>query len=295
MDRLRAFRDGITDESLRFAVLVGLATVPLTVALSWEPVADGSTIAGVSLSGTPLLMAALVVGYVYSRRETATSVRRAGVWTGLAGSLATVVLAVANTVATLGTSSTTVATLAVVATPFALAFGVGLTVLVTAVAATVAGWATKRASREYRIRESTDVERSGLEAWWWLPVVAYVVLAPPVFVGFTLEPDGALLLVFVLSMIGLALLSLPAFLALFVDATAPRDASTWLPNVWRYVGVPLATYGLVYAGAAVRSYPGPSGPATFAFLVALWVTVLYYLANRYRYFDPPSAHPRSTD
>jgi MFS family permease len=293
MDRLRRFRDGLTDKSLRFAILAGLATVPVTVSLSWEPVADGSTVAGVSVSGTPLLMAALVVEYVYGRRETETTARRAGIWTGLAGSLATVILTVANTITTIGATSTTIAALTVATTPFVLALGVGLTVFVTAVAAAVAGWVTTRASPEYRVRAAADdVDRNAFESKWWLPVGAYAVLAPPVFAGFVLEPDGAGLLIFALSMIGLTFLSLPAFAGLFVDATAPRPASAWLPRLTIYAGAPPGAAAIAYAGAALLTVPDPSALAALVFLAALWATVTVYLVNRYRHRDTVPPGPR---
>jgi hypothetical protein len=138
-------------------------------------------------------------------------------------------------------------------------------VLVTTVAAIVAGWATTRASQEYRVRESAHVERSAFESRWWPPVVAYLVLAPPVFAGLTLESDGAGLLVFALSTIGVALLSLPAFAGLFVDATAPRPASAWLPSLAIYVDAPLAAAALAYAGALVLTIPDPSAPLCSSF------------------------------
>ena len=67
---LHALREGVTDESLRFAILVGLATVPITVALSWGSVTDETLVAGGTVSAGPVLLAGLLVGYYYSDRET---------------------------------------------------------------------------------------------------------------------------------------------------------------------------------------------------------------------------------
>jgi hypothetical protein len=143
------------------------------------------------------------------------------------------------------------------------------------------------------VRESAHVERSAFESRWWPAVVAYLVLAPPMFAGLALEPGGAGLLVFALSTIEVALLSLPAFADLFVDATAPRPASAWLPSLAIYVGAPLAAAALAYAGALVLTMPDPSTPTLFVFLAALWVTTAVYLANQYRHRSaaPPGSRP----
>lgn len=115
---LHTLRDGVTDDALRVAILVGLATIPVTLALSWNPVTD-NVVAGGSVSGAPLLLAGLLVGYYYSDRETES--RRAGIWTGLAASIATVLVFVANAIVTIGSEPSRWAAVTVIGTPFILA------------------------------------------------------------------------------------------------------------------------------------------------------------------------------
>lgn len=73
---LRYLHHGVTDESLRVAILVGLLSVPITVALSWEPVADDATTIGGSISGEALLLAGLFVSYYYHDRADRNETRR---------------------------------------------------------------------------------------------------------------------------------------------------------------------------------------------------------------------------
>ncbi|WP_394739217.1 hypothetical protein [Natronococcus roseus] len=281
MDALRECRKGVTGDPLRFAVLVGLATVPFTVALSWQP-PDETTVAGGTVSGAPLLAAGALVGYRYG--DCASRTRRAGIWAGLAASVATVLLYAATAASTIGTASTTITVLAVVLTPIAVVIGTGLTVLVTAATAVVVGWMRRRSARASRSRDATEKEgRNALESRWWLPVVAYVLLVPAVVLAEgVVEPDGGAGFAVALLLVGTVLLSVPAALGVFVDATVPRRESAWLPNVRAYVGLPVFGFAAAYVGAALYGSPRPSAPAAFGFLAALWLTAAVYLANRYR-------------
>ncbi|MFC4988696.1 hypothetical protein [Saliphagus infecundisoli] len=56
MDPVRFLREGLADDSLRTAILVGLATIPFTLVLSWEPAAGDTVVVGGSVSGTPMLL-----------------------------------------------------------------------------------------------------------------------------------------------------------------------------------------------------------------------------------------------
>ncbi|WP_255191162.1 DUF5518 domain-containing protein [Natronobeatus ordinarius] len=290
MDPLQTLRDGLADDSLRFAILVGLASVPFTVVLSWDPVADDAVVFGGSVEGLPLLLAGLLVGYRYSDRATET--RRAGIWTGLAASIAPVLVYVATTVASLGSLSSRMAVLAVALTPIALAFGVGVTVLVTTVCALIADVVTTRLDRDRR-----TVDASGDDGWdgtgsnWWKHVALYAIAAP-VVLGYTLvvfevwsvPAHAGWLLLTALAAIGLVLYSIVAVVALFMDATAPREADAgWLPRVWVYVGVPLAAYALVYLEAVNRGSVNPAGDGVYGYLVALWAISIVYLVNRRRH------------
>ncbi|MDQ2050512.1 hypothetical protein RBH26_08430 [Natronolimnohabitans sp. A-GB9] len=52
--------------------------------------------------------------------------------------------------------------------------------------------------------------------------------------------------------------------------------------MWLYVGVPIAMYALVYTVRLGESV-NPAGDAIYAFIVALWLAAVSYLATRYRY------------
>ncbi|WP_126662200.1 DUF5518 domain-containing protein [Haloterrigena salifodinae] len=283
---LHALRDGVSDNSLRVAILVGLATVPFTVALSWDPIAD-DIVAGGSVSGAPLLLAGLFVGYYYSDRETES--RRAGIWTGLVASIAAVLVFGANTVATIVSEPSQWAVVAVIGTPFVLALGVGLIVLFSMFTAQFADWVTTRLRRAHRAPDASD--DGGLTVpnpRWRTILAAYVLATPPVLGSVFLEipASGAGFVLSVLGLLVLVPLSVVALGALFADATAPRSSKTdWAPNALAYVGAPIGTYALVYAVAALRGSGHPDGYAIYAFIGVLWITAVVYLFNRHRYFD----------
>lgn len=289
MAPLQELRDGLTDDSLRFAILAGLASLPVTLALSWEPIPDGVVVLGGSIQGVPLLLAGLLVGYWYSDRDTEP--RRAGIWTGLAGSIATVLVYVANTATTVASASPWVAVLAVVTTPIVLALGVGLSVVVATVGALIGDAATKRVDPDRRVLNAEDRDgRDGSTSRWWR-VVAVYALAAPVVLGYSLVgydrwfPDhGVGFALAALGSIALVIGSIVTLVALFVDATAPRDAETgWFPNVWVYVGTPLGAFALVSLEAVRRGSANPAGDGTYGFLVALWVVSVVYLVGRRRH------------
>lgn len=152
MGHLRTLRTDVTDESFRSAVLVGLASVPFTVGLSWQLVVDEVFVAGGSVSGIPLLLAGLLVGYLYSTREVAG--RRAGFVAGIAGSVAVAVLYVLNALTTVTSESTGIAVLAVVATPFLLALGAVLCGLFAAAGAVLGGWLAEQGAGVGSARDS---------------------------------------------------------------------------------------------------------------------------------------------
>ncbi|WP_137289230.1 DUF5518 domain-containing protein [Natronorubrum halophilum] len=287
MSPLRALRDGLTDDSLRVAILAGLATVPFTLALSWISAPDDVATVGGTVSGEALLLAGLIVGYYYSDRETEN--RRAGIWTGLAGSIAVVLLYVTHTITTIGSHSSRWTAVIVVLTPVALVIGVGLTVLVTMVAAQLAGWVTTRLDRDRRVSgPAGGDDRTGPASKYWKAVAAYVLVAPPVL-GYVLLELGENDVGFLLSALGMLFLvplSIVAFVALFIDATAPQERGTgWLPSVWAYVGGPLGVYVGVYSVATLWGVGYPPGYAIYSFFGALWLASAVYLVNRHRYFD----------
>ncbi|GAB7019446.1 hypothetical protein [Halostagnicola bangensis] len=282
---IQPVRDGLTDESLRFAILAGLATIPITLLLSWEVVTDDVAFLGGTISGAPLLLAALVVGYRYSDRET--TARRAGVWTGLGASAGTILIYLANTATTMWDASAELAAIAALLTPPTIILGVGLTVLVTTATAMFSGWVGTRLDRNRRVVDSHEtVDRTVRNSRWWIPVAAYALAAPITLVGaFALESRSELHgLLAALLTICLAFVSVIAFVSLFIDATAPRAAETdWIPNLWLYVGLPIGGYALVYLVAAVQQVPGPSAPGMFGFLTTLWAATVMYVVARHRH------------
>ncbi|ELZ10911.1 hypothetical protein C479_08868 [Halovivax asiaticus JCM 14624] len=114
----------MADEDRRVATLLGLATVPITVALSWSAVTDPSVVLGGSISGGPLVLAGLIAGYYYSDRPTSS--RQAGLQVGLVGSLATVVVYLANTATTVDSEPGWLGGVSVLLTPVAIGIASGL-------------------------------------------------------------------------------------------------------------------------------------------------------------------------
>ena len=146
MSPLETLLENPTDRSLRTATLVGLSSVPFTAVLSWRSLPDDVvTVAGGTVSGTPLFVAGVIVGYLYYERPTGS--RRAGVRAGLVGSIGTVLLYLYNALVTVQTASTGVSAAAVVLTPIAVVLGVGLSVLVTTIGAVTGDWLAGRVSR----------------------------------------------------------------------------------------------------------------------------------------------------
>jgi len=272
---LKWLYDGLTDDSLRVALFAGLATVPFTLLLSGVAVSDST--ASVSISGTPLFLAGLLVGYYYSDRETESS--RAGTWTGLAGSIA-VIVATAISVATAIGAGSRAATIAVVVGPIFAALGVAVSVLVASIGAGIGGWVTTRLGRDRRVADEVVDPPSSK----WLRFIAgYAFVAPAVF-SYMLwgspESGVGFVLTF-LSLLGLVVLSIVAFVGLFIEVTAPR--TDWLPTIWLYVGAPFGVAAIVYAEATVRGSIYPTGDAMYGFFGGLWLTAVGYLFQRWRH------------
>jgi len=144
---LRRVADDGADESFRTAVLVGLVSVPFTVALSWELVADEVQVAGGAVSGLPLVGAGLLVGSLYRTRSAESS--RAGLIAGLAASVGVAILYVLNLLTTAISASTGVAVVAVLATPIVVVLGGALCGFVGMFSAMVGEWAAGQGSRVF--------------------------------------------------------------------------------------------------------------------------------------------------
>lgn len=277
MVSLHALRDGLTDDSLRFAILLGLATIPFTLALSWEPVSGDGVVIGGSVSGEPLLLAGVIVGYRYSQRPTES--RRAGLWTGLAGSIATVLVFVAPAPSTIASASSGMTVVAVVLTMVSVVLGVGFSALITMVSAMIVDRVTTR----LRNRGGSDAGEHGAPSRWWRAVPVYALLVPVVLLSVLwMRPDsGVWLVASILGVLVLVVLAPVAFVGLFIDATEPR--TDWIPSVGIYVVAPLAATALVYLGADVQGRAYPAGDAWYGFFAALWLTAAVYLSDKYRH------------
>lgn len=135
---LRALASGLRDGSLVLALVVGLATIPVTIVLSLGTLGTGSTTVG----GEGLFVAGLFVGAVYSQR--AASVSRAGMAAGLGGAPAVLALqfyAMAGNMAEVPTAG---AAILAALTPLVLVVGIGLAMLVAVLGAVPSGWFAQR-------------------------------------------------------------------------------------------------------------------------------------------------------
>ncbi|PCR92483.1 transposase [Natrinema ejinorense] len=296
MPPLRNTLADLSDERFRTAVLLGLASIPFTVALSWES-------APMSFSGEAVVVAGLLAGLHYADRSAEDGdiglleavrygkrpsvSRRAGVVAGAVGSAPAIGWEIAYTAELAWTLSGWQRAVAAVALPIVVPFLVALFGLGGGVGAAVGDWLVTRVDRTRdRARSRADSDADGDVSGWWRWVAAYLVFAPAVLLSvFAVGPENGA--VFVLS--ALALLVLIPFavfvaVALFEDAVTLRETGReWNPNYWTYVGVPLAAYVVVYLLATVLESANPSGDGVYGFVVALWVSAAVYLAHRRRY------------
>ncbi|UPM42388.1 DUF5518 domain-containing protein [Halocatena salina] len=281
MALLAPLRKAQTDDSLRFAILLGLATIPFTLLLSSGSVSisSGGVVIGSSISGEPLLLAGLLVGYYYSNRSTES--RRAGLWTGLVGSIATVLVFVVTMLPSIADASLEMTAVAVVLIPIAIAIGAGLSALITMIVAVITDRVTTRLRNRNR-SDTGETPEPAASSNWWRAVPVYALLAPIVLLSVWLESlDSGVGVVTFLGLLILVPLSIVALVALFIDATEPR--TDWIPSVGIYVGIPIALYALVYLASASQGRMEPSGDAWYGFIVALWIVAAVYLADRYRH------------
>lgn len=298
MSPIRTFGEKLTDDELWTATLLGLVSIPFTSALSWESLAlvraatSNDVVAlGGSISGIPLVVAGLVAGYRYSERPTES--RRAGVRTGLVGSIPLLALVVFNSAVSIRAESGGIAVAVVALTLVLGAVSGGLCVLIGWITARIGDWLATTVTQEREALESRGgIDRDSRDARWWRYVVVYALAAPIVSLFVVLETmhdSGVIIAVSVLGIVGLTLFALVALGALFIDATALRGVETaWRPNVWLYVGGPLAVYALTYLAATTQQLVNSSGYGTFGFLVGLWIASTVYLASRHRNVGTPS-------
>lgn len=287
----RSLRDGLADESLRVAILIGLATVPVTAASSCGPVADELGATGDFVSDGAVLLAGVLAGYYYSGRPTDT--RRAGVWTGRAASIGPILAFGASAVTLIVSDGRPWTVLVIVLAPVVIGLIFVFTVFVTMLTAVGTDWVLTRLDRDRRAvapnaatgGDRTTGAQTDRTSKRRLALASYAVLTPVAF-GYALglQPtNGAGIVGSSPAMIAVTALSLAALVALFVDATEPRNARAgWLPNVWLYAGGPIGAGIVVYAIANVLGWGYPPGYGQYGFYAALWLATIAYLANSRR-------------
>ncbi|WP_226004429.1 DUF5518 domain-containing protein [Natrinema salinisoli] len=288
----------LTAARFRTAVLVGLGSIPFTIALSWESAPS-------SVSGTAVFLAGLLVGfhcgdrsaenhrvgplggYRYGKRPSESC--RAGVLTGLVGSVPAAIWQPRPLLSSLWLELNESLVAVVVLFSIAAVIAVGAFVLLGVVGATVGEWLAERVDRvrdRAALRPSTDAAGPGR----WRYVAAYVLLAPiGLLSAFEVWPAvGVGTPVAVASLFVLVPLSLVAFGALSTAVIVHRKVERdWMPNYWVYVGTPLIGYALVYFAATLHRWGNPSGDGVFGFLVALWLSSIVYLTDRHRHVGAP--------
>ncbi|MFO7833284.1 MAG: hypothetical protein R6V31_04340 [Halohasta sp.] len=269
-----------TDDSFRVAIAAGLASVPVSLLLSWDSLSGEAAATGPEFDGLALLVAGVLVGSYYHGRSTSTG--RAGLWTGLTGGLAALIVFGLPTLAAITSAAADRTGIVLVLAVGTAVLGVGLSVAVTVAAALGTDWVRRRVDPDRRRRQSVDADGHSERSRWWLAVVGYAVLAPiwlaillwPAEVGFGLSFASAA---------GLFSCSIVAFVGLFLDTTAPRRPEGWQPTWWRYVGVPPAVAGVVALASTLRGAGYPAGDGLFGFYAALAAVAVVYAANRRRH------------
>ncbi|MGQ3411464.1 transposase [Natrinema sp. LN54] len=296
MSRLRDTLADLTDERFRTAVLLGLASIPFTVALSWES-------APTSFSAEAVVAAGLLAGLHYADRSSENAdvglleglrygkrpavSRRAGVVVGVVGSAPAVGWAIGYMLERAWSLSGWLGAATVALLPAVVPLLVALFALAGGVGAAVGDWLVTRVDRARdRARSRAEPDADGDVSGWWRWVVAYIVFAPAVLLyTFGVGPEsGAAFALSVLALLVLVPFSLFVAVALFEDAVTLREVGRDRgPNYWAYVGAPLAAYAVVYLVATVLASPNPSGDGVYGFVVALWISSAVYLRYRRRY------------
>lgn len=288
----------LTADRFRTAVFAGTASIPLTIALSWESAPS-------SVSGTAVFVAGLLVGFRYSDRS-AENYRvgplagyrydkrpsescRAGVLTGLIGSVPAAIWQPGPLRSSLWFELNESAVVGAVSLLIAAIIVVVAFVLLGVVGATVGEWLAERVDRtRERAPSQAGSDQDGSGRWRY--VAAYVLFAPigslPLLEVW--PANGIATAVAVVLLLVLVPFSVVTFVALSGDVIVRREVERdWVPNYWVYVGAPLGGYALVYFAATLHRSGNPSGDGVFGFLVALWLSAVVYLTNRHRYVGAP--------
>jgi hypothetical protein len=275
-------RRALADPQLRLATVLGLASVPITVALSWGAVTDERIVAGGTVSAAAYLVVGFLVGYLYYDRPTER--RAAGTRAGLAASVGMVVVYLANMVSTLDPSDPRATAFVLVGTPLAIAVGVAITVLVVRASALVGDrFAAVRSWRAEARDGPTGARGKVPDSRWWLSPVGYVVLLPVVlgfFFGLDLSGFFGALFAVLLWLITIFAAAFALF-GVYEDAKEFHETgSPWIPNVVAYVGVPVAAF---VGGHYLAAYSAWDAPVSMlGFLGACWFAAVVYLFDRRR-------------
>ncbi|ELZ20051.1 DUF5518 domain-containing protein [Natrinema limicola] len=289
MPSLRSLLERLTDDRLRAATLVGVASIPVTLVLALDAIPrDGVGIGGLSPT-IPLLAAGLFVGYYYHDRPIAS--RRAGVRTGLVGSVGVLAVSVADLVTTLGFESPAMTAVTVALFLVEIVLGAVFMAVLTMASAIVGAWIAGELARVHDpATPRAERERPVDDSQWWLPIVVYVLATPLVLLFvFWIVPDGGPgVIVAVLLLFCLVFAAVATVMAFVKDAGTLVDArAAWQPLSVAYVAGPVGVYALVYLVASLRQSIHPPGDAMYGFVVALWASSLVYLINRHRYVGTP--------
>ncbi len=154
MISLRTLVAGLTDESLRTATLVGLASIPFTIALSWNSVtlpheiaSNGGIHFDATISGAAIFVAGTVVGYLYAGRPT--EVERAGTRAGVVGSAPMIALILLAFLVQIWFASTKIVSTLVLTLliPLTVVLSAGVGALVGLVGASLGEWVADRVGR----------------------------------------------------------------------------------------------------------------------------------------------------
>ncbi|WP_222916402.1 DUF5518 domain-containing protein [Natrinema sp. SYSU A 869] len=299
MPPLRNTLADLTDERFRTALLLGLASIPFTVALSWESAPTSFSVTAVVAAG---LLAGLhyadrsaengdvglLEGYRYGKRPAAS--HRAGIVTGVVGSVPAVGWAIVYMFELAWTLPGWQGAVAAVLLPAAVPFVAALFALSGGVGAAVGDWLAARIDRDRDKASRANSDSDGDVSGWWWWVAAYIVFAPAVLLYiFGVGPEsGAGLALSVLALVVLVPFSVFVAIALLKDAiTLGEVGRDWVPNYWVYVGAPLGAYAVAYLAATLGQSTNPSGVGVYVFLIALWLSSIVYLDHRRRYADTP--------
>lgn len=140
-----------TDERFRTAVVLGLASIPVTVGANWLLTPD-------SVEATPLFVACVISGYLYGIRGESSV--HAGTLTGLVGGAPILVWWITTTVVewwgysplTDVVGDSVAAVVAVLATLFTALVGVVVLLVAGWIGGTIGGWASERIDPPRRLR-----------------------------------------------------------------------------------------------------------------------------------------------